>query len=46
MRDCYLDFEELRPTGEASHIPDEKVNGGCKGDPPAATRRDERWWLP
>ncbi len=33
MSDYYSDFEELRPTGEASHIPDEQVNGGCNGDP-------------
>ena len=29
----YTDFAELRPTGEASHIPDEKLNNGCEGDP-------------
>jgi hypothetical protein len=28
-----LDFEELRPTGEASHIPDIKLDDGCEGDP-------------
>jgi hypothetical protein len=33
MSDQYLDFEELRPTGEVSHIPDEKVTKGCDGDP-------------
>ena len=33
MYDRYSDFEELRPTGEASHIPDEKLNEGCDGDP-------------
>ena len=33
MRDRYSDFEELRPTGEASHIPDEKVNDRRNGDP-------------
>lgn len=33
MSDRYLDFEELRPTGEASHIPDEKLNKGCGGEP-------------
>jgi hypothetical protein len=25
----WIDIEELRPTGEASHIPDEKLNNGC-----------------
>jgi len=45
MHNRYSDFEELRPTGEASHIPDEKLNNGC-GVPPAATHRDELWWLP
>ncbi len=29
----YLDFEELQPTGEASHIPDTRVDDGCEGDP-------------
>jgi hypothetical protein len=33
MNGRYSDFEELRPTGEASHIPDEKLNNGCEGDP-------------
>ncbi|GAA0217556.1 hypothetical protein GCM10009000_035490 [Halobacterium noricense] len=33
MRDRYLDFEELRPTGEASHIPDTRLDGGCDGNP-------------
>ena len=33
MHNRYTDFAELRPTGEASHIPDEKVNDGCEGDP-------------
>ncbi len=33
MRDRYSDFEELRPTGEASHILDEKVNDRRNGDP-------------
>ena len=32
MRDRYLDFEELRPTGEASHIPDTRLDDGCEGD--------------
>jgi len=45
MHNRYSDFEELRPTGEASHIPDEKLNNGCEGAP-AATHRDELWWLP
>jgi len=31
MRDRYLDFEELRPTGEASHVPDTRLNNGCEG---------------
>jgi len=26
MNDYYTDFEELRPIGEASHIPDEKLS--------------------
>ncbi|RLM62800.1 hypothetical protein [Halorubrum sp. Atlit-26R] len=33
MRDRYLDFEELRPTGEASHIPDTMLDDGCEGAP-------------
>ena len=33
MRDRYLDFEELRPTGEASHIPDTRLDDGCEGNP-------------
>lgn len=33
MYNQYSDFEELRPTGEASHIPDEKLNEGLDGDP-------------
>jgi len=33
MRDRYLDFEELRPTGEASHIPDTGLDDGCEGNP-------------
>jgi len=45
MHNRYSDFEELRPTGGASHIPDEKLNNGCEV-PPAATHRDELWWLP
>ena len=45
MRDRHLDLEELRPTGEASHIPDTRLDDGCEGAP-AATRRDERWRLP
>jgi hypothetical protein len=33
MHNRYTDFEELRPTGEASHIPDTKLDDGCEGDP-------------
>ncbi|GGN24066.1 hypothetical protein GCM10009021_27200 [Halarchaeum nitratireducens] len=33
MHDRYSDFEELRPTGEASHIPDTRLDDGCEGDP-------------
>jgi hypothetical protein len=33
MRDRYLDFEELRPTGEVSHIPDTRLDDGCEGAP-------------
>ena len=33
MYDRYSDFEELRPTGEASHIPDTKLDDGCDGAP-------------
>jgi len=33
MSDQYLDFEELRPTGEASHVPDTRLDDGCDGDP-------------
>jgi len=33
MRDRYLDFEELRPTGEASHIPDTMLDDRCEGAP-------------
>ncbi|PHQ46328.1 hypothetical protein DJ68_07925 [Halorubrum sp. C3] len=33
MRDRYLDFEELRPTGEASRIPDTRQDDGCEGAP-------------
>ncbi|RLM49192.1 hypothetical protein [Halorubrum sp. Atlit-28R] len=33
MRDRYQDFEELRPTGEASHIPDTRLDDGCEGSP-------------
>ncbi|MFC4360218.1 hypothetical protein ACFO0N_19905 [Halobium salinum] len=33
MYNRYSDFEELRPTGEASHIPDEMLNEGLDGDP-------------
>jgi len=44
MYDRYSDFEELRPTGEASHIPDTMLDDGCESDLLAATRRDEHWW--
>ena len=33
MNGRYSDFEELRPTGEASHIPDSRLDDGCEGDP-------------
>jgi len=33
MRDQYRDFEELRPTGEASHVPDPRLDDGCEGTP-------------
>jgi len=33
MNGRYSDFEELLPTGEASHIPDAKLNEGCDGEP-------------
>jgi len=33
MNGRYSDFEELRPTGEASHIPDTRLDDGCDGDP-------------
>ncbi|MDF9748060.1 hypothetical protein [Natrinema salsiterrestre] len=33
MYNRYSDFEELRPTGEASHIPDEKLTESCDSDP-------------
>jgi len=33
MRNRYLDFKELRPTGEASHIPDTRLDDGCEGAP-------------
>jgi len=33
MHNRYSDFAELRPTGEASHIPDTRLDDGCKGDP-------------
>ncbi|GGL67003.1 hypothetical protein GCM10009039_26250 [Halocalculus aciditolerans] len=41
MHNQYSDLEELRPTGEASHIPNESLNDGCEGAPPAVTRRGE-----
>ena len=33
MNGHYSDFEELRPTGEASHIPDTRLEDGCEGEP-------------
>ena len=33
MNNHYSDFEKLRPTGEASHIPDAKLTNGGDGDP-------------
>ncbi len=33
MHNRYSDFEELQPTGEASHIPDTRLDDGCEGDP-------------
>ncbi len=33
MNNHYSDFEELWPTGEASHIPDTRLDDGCEGDP-------------
>ena len=33
MHNRYSDFEELRPTGEASHIPDTRLDDGCEGNP-------------
>jgi len=33
MHNRYTDFEELRPTGEASHVPDTRLDEGCEGDP-------------
>lgn len=33
MIDRYLDFEELRPTGEASHISDEGLSEYGDGEP-------------
>ena len=30
MHDRYSDFAELRPTGEASHIPDTRLDDGCQ----------------
>jgi hypothetical protein len=41
MYDRYSDFEELRPTGEESHIPDTMLHDRCESDLLAATRRDE-----
>jgi hypothetical protein len=32
MHNRYSDFEELRPTGEASHIPDQRLDDGREGD--------------
>ncbi|MFC7157733.1 hypothetical protein ACFQPA_20100 [Halomarina halobia] len=33
MHNRYSDFEELRPTGEASHIPDTRLDDGVEGGP-------------
>lgn len=33
MHNRYTDFAELRPTGEASHIPDMRLDDGCEGAP-------------
>jgi len=33
MNGRYSDFEELRPTGEASHIPDTRLGDECEGTP-------------
>ncbi|KPN28963.1 hypothetical protein SY89_03197 [Halolamina pelagica] len=33
MHGRYSDFAELRPTGEASHIPDTRLDDGCEGAP-------------
>ena len=33
MNGRYSDFEELRPTSEASHVPDTGLEDGCEGDP-------------
>ncbi len=33
MCDRYLDFEELRPTGEASYIPDTRLDDDREDDP-------------
>ncbi|WP_170845481.1 hypothetical protein [Halorientalis persicus] len=44
MYDRYSDFAKLRPTGEASHIPDTMLDDGWESDLLAATRCDEHWW--
>ncbi|WP_459190832.1 biosurfactant protein 1 [Halosimplex sp. J119] len=33
MNGRYSDYEELRPTGEASHVPDMRLDDGYEGDP-------------
>jgi len=33
MHNRYSDFEELRPTGEASHVPDTRLDDGYEGNP-------------
>ena len=33
MNGRYTDFEELRPTGEAFHIPETRMDDGCEGAP-------------
>ena len=33
MNNHYTNFEELRPTGKASHVPDTRLDDGCEGAP-------------
>ena len=37
MHDRYSDFEELKPTGEVSHIPDTRLDD-CEGEIELPTR--------